>query len=119
MPAAAAEVGVIDRFDPVQNLRGGIEYLRRQFEQLGEITSPYDRLMWAFASYNCGRGFIDFNGGPVNTALELARQDVPHDWARWEIGKHWLMHARVAAKHPDYLAVWNYVDAIQRYHATA
>lgn len=117
MPAAAAEVGVLDRLDPEQNLRGGVEYLRRQWVQLNEITSPLDRLFWSFAAYNCGRGYIDFNGGPVSTGLELAKADEPHDWAHWDIGKRWLMHATVAGKHPDYKQVWDYVDRIQRYHA--
>lgn len=119
MPAAAAEVGVTDRLDPEQNLRGGIEYLRRQFEHLSEITSPLDRLFWSFAAYNCGRGFIDFNGGAVNTALELAKADNPTDWYRWDTGKHWLMHATVAGKHPDYQQVWGYVARIQDYHANS
>ena len=46
MPATARELGV-DPHDPVQNLRGGARYLRRQFERFGSW-----RL--ALAAYNAG-----------------------------------------------------------------
>jgi hypothetical protein len=47
MPATARELGVADRFDPVQNLRGGADYLARQLREFGDV-----RL--ALAAYNAG-----------------------------------------------------------------
>lgn len=47
MPAAARELGVDDRFDPVANLRGGADYLARQLRRFGDV-----RL--ALAAYNAG-----------------------------------------------------------------
>lgn len=47
MPATAAELGVRDRFDPVENLRGGADYLARQILRFGDL-----RL--ALAAYNAG-----------------------------------------------------------------
>lgn len=47
MPSTAAELGVVDRFDPEQNLRGGADYLARQILRFGDL-----RL--ALAAYNAG-----------------------------------------------------------------
>lgn len=47
MPATALELGVKDRFDPVENLMGGADYLARQILRFGDI-----RL--ALAAYNAG-----------------------------------------------------------------
>lgn len=47
MPATARELGVADRFDPAENLRGGAAYLARQILRFGDL-----RL--ALAAYNSG-----------------------------------------------------------------
>lgn len=47
MPATAFDLGVRDRLDPVENLRGGADYLARQIVRFGDI-----RL--ALAAYNSG-----------------------------------------------------------------
>jgi soluble lytic murein transglycosylase-like protein len=47
MPGTAAELGVTDRFDPAENLRGGADYLARQMLRFGDL-----RL--ALAAYNSG-----------------------------------------------------------------
>lgn len=47
MPGAAADLGVRDRFDPYENLRGGADYLARQILRFGDL-----RL--ALAAYNAG-----------------------------------------------------------------
>jgi len=47
MPAAAAETGVADRFDPQANLLGGADYLARQIRRFGDV-----RL--GLAAYNAG-----------------------------------------------------------------
>lgn len=51
MPATAFELGVKDRFDPVENLRGGADYLARQVIRFGDL-----RL--ALAAYNSGLGRV-------------------------------------------------------------
>jgi hypothetical protein len=116
MPATAVEMGVLNSFDPAQNLQGGIKYLRRQYEALHHVLFHADRLCWSFAAYNAGRGYIDFDGGPVNTCLELARRDCPGEWWKWKVGRYWLMHRDlvVRGRRPDYLQVWNYVARIER-----
>lgn len=47
MPDTAVELGVANRFDPVENLRGGADYLARQIRRFGDL-----RL--ALAAYNAG-----------------------------------------------------------------
>lgn len=122
MPATARELGLFvgpesdERLDPQANLRAGISYLKRQYDALGEVPNPTERLLWAFAAYNCGRGFVDFDGGVVyDTCLELARRDSPDDWWKWDVGRYWLMHYACirGGRHPDYRQVWDYVARIR------
>jgi soluble lytic murein transglycosylase-like protein len=51
MPGTATELGVANRFDPVQNLFGGADYLARQVVRFGDL-----RL--ALAAYNAGPGRV-------------------------------------------------------------
>lgn len=51
MPETALELGVRDRFDPDENLRGGADYLARQLVRFGDV-----RL--ALAAYNAGPGRV-------------------------------------------------------------
>ncbi len=51
MPATALELGVRNRFDPAENLRGGADYLARQILRFRDL-----RL--ALAAYNAGPGRV-------------------------------------------------------------
>lgn len=51
MPRTAFELGVRDRFDPIENLRGGADYLARQILRFRDL-----RL--ALAAYNSGPGRV-------------------------------------------------------------
>lgn len=52
MPGTANDLGVRDRFDPSENLRGGADYLARQMLRFGDL-----RL--ALAAYNAGPGRVE------------------------------------------------------------
>jgi len=52
MPATALELGVKDRFDPLENLMGGADYLARQILRFGDL-----RL--ALAAYNAGPARVE------------------------------------------------------------
>jgi len=59
MPATAAELGVDDPFDPEQNVRGGVTYLR----QLLDRYDDNERL--ALAAYNAGPEAVARHGNQV------------------------------------------------------
>ncbi len=57
MPDTAKELGVIDPFDPAQNLRGGARYLAQMMKRFdGDLVK-------AVAAYNAGPGAVTKHGG--------------------------------------------------------
>jgi len=54
MPATAKDLGVDDRLDPEENIRGGIKYLKQLHEAHADITDSVQRIKFTMASYNCG-----------------------------------------------------------------
>jgi len=55
MPAAAHDQGVVDPFDPVENLRGGAQHLRL-------LLDRFDSLTLALAAYNAGAATVERTG---------------------------------------------------------
>ncbi len=56
MPATARALGISNPFDPVQNIEGGVRYLRHLLDRFGDL-----RL--ALAAYNAGQGNVQRYGG--------------------------------------------------------
>lgn len=94
------------RDDPDSSLAAGILYLKEQYEHLPEIEDERERLFFALASYNCGRGY-------VNKALALAREH-GHPGQRWQTVRTMLAmpECEVSGYRPDYKQVWRYVEKI-------
>jgi soluble lytic murein transglycosylase-like protein len=59
MPATAAEYGVADPYDPRDNIRAGVAYLRSL------LTRYEDKEELALAAYNAGPGAVEKYGGAV------------------------------------------------------
>ncbi|MHA7816084.1 MAG: membrane-bound lytic murein transglycosylase MltF [Pseudohaliea sp.] len=73
--ATARELGVPDRRDPLQSLRGGARYFKDLRRRLpGDITEP-DRTWLALAAYNIGLGHLE----DARVLTERAGGD-PHHW---------------------------------------
>lgn len=52
MPGTARELGVINRFDPLENLSGAAKYLRQMLDRFGVVHL-------ALAAYNAGPGAVE------------------------------------------------------------
>lgn len=110
MPATWRYLNVRDPFNPEESIRAGSVYLKEQYDHFPEIPWHFDRLCSSFASYNCGRGY-------VNAALKLAREDGGVAWHTWPMVAQYLADPRCVlhGKHPDAKQTTEYVRRIVRY----
>ncbi len=72
----ADELGVKDRFDPVESIKGGVQYLAKMRARFSHIKDRHTRLQFTLASYNIGYGH-------VRDAQKLARK-MGLDDASWQ-----------------------------------
>lgn len=74
MPGTAMELGV-DPDDPVENLRGGARYFRKQLDRFGQVHL-------ALAAYNAGPARIRGNSIPAITETQTYVSTILGNWAR-------------------------------------
>lgn len=74
MPATARDLGVVDRLDPADNIRGGARYLRALIDRFRSIPL-------ALAAYNAGPHAVDRVGGmPFNHETPGYVLDILRRW---------------------------------------
>ncbi len=74
MPATARELGVTNRFDPLENLSGAARYLRQMLDRFGVIHL-------ALAAYNAGPGAVErARGIPLNGETPAYVRNVLRYW---------------------------------------
>lgn len=80
MPGTAKELGVLNRFDPIENIDGGARYLRAMLDKFGAIIP-------ALAAYNAGPGAVMRHRGvpPYRETQGYVRR-VTEYWR--EFGRH-------------------------------
>jgi membrane-bound lytic murein transglycosylase MltF len=120
MPQTARELGCTDPLDPEQNLSAGITYLSEQYRRFPEIPDETERVWFALASYNGGRGY-------VNQAIALAYEAEhgvkipaghiggrPGRWTTWDFTGPFLADERcqVNGRRPDHRQMLEYVERI-------
>ncbi|EGU37220.1 putative transglycosylase [Vibrio sp. N418] len=54
----AKSVGVTNRLDPEQSVKGGVEYLRRMVARIPDSIEQHEKIWFALASYNVGYGHV-------------------------------------------------------------
>ncbi|MDQ0840121.1 lytic transglycosylase domain-containing protein [Sphingomonas faeni] len=74
MPGTAVGLGV-DRYDPLQNMRGGARYLRQQLDRFG-------RVHLALAAYNAGPGSVRGGMVPRITETQAYVSNIIANWSR-------------------------------------
>ena len=73
----AAEVGVTNRLDPEQSIRGGAQYLTSLLVRLPDSIPDDERIWFALAAYNMGLGHVL----DVRRLTKLRQQD-PNSWSQ-------------------------------------
>lgn len=58
MPETAEELGVTDRSDPAQSIRGGTDYLLQLWNRIENVSDSLERVKFTLAAYNCGLGHL-------------------------------------------------------------
>ncbi|NHA15609.1 membrane-bound lytic murein transglycosylase MltF [Thioalkalivibrio sp. XN279] len=113
--STAAAMGVEDRDDPEQSIRGGARYLRRVIGKIPERIPEPDRTWMALAGYNVGFGHLE----DARRITEIRGLD-PDRWAHVRDSlplltqERWHKQARFG-----YARGWEpvrYVDNIRRYY---
>jgi soluble lytic murein transglycosylase-like protein len=81
MPETAASLGVIDAYDPAQNVRGGTRYLRGLLDRFHDVAL-------AIAAYNAGPRAVERYGGvpPYAETQDYVRAVLKSYRARSQLG---------------------------------
>nr|WP_321279087.1 membrane-bound lytic murein transglycosylase MltF [uncultured Vibrio sp.] len=111
----AKSVGVTNRLDPEQSVRGGVEYLRRIVARVPETISDHEKIWFALASYNIGYGhMLDAR------RLTKAQGGDPNAWAdvkdRLPLLRQKRFYSQTRYGYARGDEARNYVENIRRYY---
>ncbi|HEX8558182.1 MAG TPA: transporter substrate-binding domain-containing protein [Pyrinomonadaceae bacterium] len=119
MPGTARQVGVTDAFDPEDNVRGAVRYIRWLNEFWDErVVDEGERLKFILASYNAGPGHVE--------DAQRLTQKYGGDPLRWEHVSYWLLQKSTQQYSNDEVVKFgfcrglepvNYVEHILRRYA--
>jgi membrane-bound lytic murein transglycosylase F len=112
----ARELGISNRLDPEQSIRGGVSYLRSLMDRLKYLElDPWNTLFFALAAYNQGMGHL-------TDAITLAEQ-LGRDGRSWRELKEVfpLLSYQKYFQHAAYgycrgIEAVDYVDSIRYYY---
>jgi len=114
MPATAKALGVTNRSNVEQNLRGGTNYLDKLYNRFENVSDSTERIKLAMASYNCGYGHVrdaqrlaekrglDKNRWEDNVEKMILELSYPRNY-----NKPFIKYGYVRGQEP-----YNYVDQI-------
>lgn len=111
----AKSVGVINRLDPEQSIRGGVEYLRRIVARVPETINDHEKIWFALASYNIGYGHM-----MDARRLTKAQGGDPNAWAdvkdRLPLLRQKRFYSQTRYGYARGDEARNYVENIRRYY---
>ncbi len=113
--AAAKDMGIANRVDPVQSIFGGAKYFKSIFDRIPDRIQGNDRVWMALAAYNVGFGHLE--------DARILTESLDGNPDKWEDVKEHLpkLAKRKYYKHlkHGYARGWEpvgYVENIQRYY---
>ncbi len=113
----AKSVGVTNRLDPEQSIRGGAEYLRRMVARVPDSIPEHEKIWFALASYNVGFGHM-----MDARRLTRAQGGNPDAWAdvkdRLPLLRQKKYYSQTRYGYARGDEARNYVENIRRYYQT-
>jgi len=123
MPDTAAELDVTAPWDPAQNIDAGVRYLADQYRHMTEIPTFAERIRFALAAYNGGRGYVNFalvlardaEGLPASFTRWRKLGSLPGQWQTWKNTAPYLddPRCRPGGRRADARQMWGYVAKIE------
>ncbi len=111
----AKSVGVTDRLDSEQSIRGGTEYLRKMIARVPDSIDRYEKVWFALASYNIGFGHM-----MDARRLTKAQNGNPDTWAdvkqRLPLLQQRRYYTQTCYGYARGTEAVNYVEGIRRYY---
>ena len=108
MPNTALELGVTNRADPNQSIKGGTKYLKQLWGNFEDVTDSIQRTKFTLAAYNCGLyHVIDAQN------LAKKRELKANVWD--DNVEHMILELRLAKNYNDPVVKYGYVRGTEPY----